>query len=69
MNKAEWKRVARIQDLKEGIPISVTVDETDIFLVRLGEKIYALRVTSACAITVVSLLEMLQMMVTSQRSM
>jgi NADPH-dependent 2,4-dienoyl-CoA reductase/sulfur reductase-like enzyme/nitrite reductase/ring-hydroxylating ferredoxin subunit len=41
MNKAEWKRVARIEDLKDGIPISVTVDETDIFLVRLEGKIYA----------------------------
>ncbi len=42
MSEIRWKRVARKEGLKDGLAISVTVDETDIFLVRLGESVYAI---------------------------
>jgi apoptosis-inducing factor 3 len=43
MNDTAWKRVARKEDLKEGIPYPVTVDKAKIFLVLLKDTIHALR--------------------------
>ena len=43
MNSNGWNRVARLEDLSDGIPVSVTVDKAKILLVRLGETVYAFK--------------------------
>lgn len=37
----DWKKVAQEKELKEGLPVAVTVDENKIMLVRIKGKIYA----------------------------
>jgi NADPH-dependent 2,4-dienoyl-CoA reductase/sulfur reductase-like enzyme/nitrite reductase/ring-hydroxylating ferredoxin subunit len=43
MNKTGWSRVVSMEDLEDGIPISVAVDKTTILLVRRGETVYAFK--------------------------
>jgi NADPH-dependent 2,4-dienoyl-CoA reductase/sulfur reductase-like enzyme/nitrite reductase/ring-hydroxylating ferredoxin subunit len=43
MDEKEWKQVARLEDLEEGVPTSVKPDKTEIILIRRNETVYAYR--------------------------
>ena len=42
MHDTGWNRIARIEELKEGIPISVKLDKAEIFVVLTGGSVYAM---------------------------
>jgi len=43
MGDIQWQRVAAMEDLQDGVPISVKLDGKEVLLVRVGEKLYATR--------------------------
>jgi len=43
MSDKEWQKAANMNDLKDGVPMSVKVEGKEILLVRIGEIVYATR--------------------------